>query len=76
MKNKFTTENAAMILIDHQVGTIKLAKNIPQAEIIMNMRCLLARGGNRNAARSNQRSGNRVSGTAARRFKENRAGSL
>ena len=40
MKNKFTTENAAMILINHQVGTIKLAKNIPQAEIIMNMRVL------------------------------------
>jgi len=40
MKNKFTTENAAMLLIDHQVGTIKLAKNIPHAEIIMNMRAL------------------------------------
>ncbi len=40
MKNKFTTENAAMLLIDHQVGTIELAKNIPHAEIIMNMRAL------------------------------------
>lgn len=40
MKNKFTTENAAMVLIDHQVGTIKLAKNIPHAEIIMNVRAL------------------------------------
>jgi len=40
MKNKFTTENAAMLLIDYQVGTIKLAKNIPHAEIIRNMRAL------------------------------------
>lgn len=40
MKNKFTTKNAAMVLIDHQQGTIKLAKNIPHAEIIMNMRAL------------------------------------
>lgn len=40
MKNKFTTKNAAMLLIDYQVGTIKLAKNIPQEEIIRNMRAL------------------------------------
>lgn len=40
MKNKFTTENAAMLLIDYQEGTIKLAKNIPHAQIIMNMRAL------------------------------------
>lgn len=40
MKDRFTTENAAMVLIDHQVGTIKLAKNIPHAEIIMNVRAL------------------------------------
>ena len=40
MKNKFTTENAAMLLIDFQEGTIKLAKNIPHAQIIMNMRAL------------------------------------
>ena len=40
MKNKFTLDNAAMVLIDHQVGTIKLAKNIPHAEIIMNVRAL------------------------------------
>ena len=40
MKNRFTTENAAMVLIDHQVGTIKLARNIPHAEIIRNMRAL------------------------------------
>jgi len=29
-----------MVLIDHQAGTIKLAKNIPHAEIIRNMRAL------------------------------------
>jgi isochorismate hydrolase len=40
MKDKFTTENAAMLLIDFQEGTLKLAKNIPHAEIIMNMRAL------------------------------------
>jgi isochorismate hydrolase len=40
MKDKFTTENAALLLIDHQQGTLKLAKNIPHAEIIMNMRAL------------------------------------
>lgn len=40
MKTKFTTENATMILIDHQVGTIKLARNISNAEIIRNMRAL------------------------------------
>jgi len=28
MKNKFTVENAAMLLIDHQQGTIKLARNL------------------------------------------------
>lgn len=40
MKDKFTTENAAMLLIDYQQGTLKLAKNIPHAEIMMNMRAL------------------------------------
>jgi nicotinamidase-related amidase len=40
MKNKFTVENAAILLIDHQVGTINLAKNIPHAEIIRNLRAL------------------------------------
>ena len=40
MKNKFTVENAAMLLIDYQEGTIKLAKNISHAQIIMNMRAL------------------------------------
>lgn len=40
MKDKLTTENAAMLLIDYQVGTIKLAKNIPHKEIIRNMRAL------------------------------------
>ena len=40
MENRFTVENAAMLLIDYQEGTIKLAKNIPHAQIIMNMRAL------------------------------------
>lgn len=40
MKNKFTTKNTAMLLIDYQVGTIKLAKNIPHEEIVRNMRAL------------------------------------
>ncbi len=40
MKNKFTTENSAMLLIDHQVGTLELAKNISHEEIIRNMRAL------------------------------------
>jgi hypothetical protein len=30
MKNKFSTENAAMLLIDYQAGTIKLAQNVPR----------------------------------------------
>lgn len=33
MENKFTPENAAVLLIDFQVGTIILAKNIPYAEL-------------------------------------------
>ena len=40
MKNKFTTDNAAMLLIDHQQGTIKLAKNIPYEVIVHNTRAL------------------------------------
>ena len=40
MKKKFTTKNSAMLLIDYQVGTIKLAKNIPHEEILRNMRAL------------------------------------
>lgn len=40
MKNKFTVENAAMLLIDHQQGTIKLARNLPYAEIVQNTRAL------------------------------------
>jgi nicotinamidase-related amidase len=40
MKNRFTTTNAAMVLIDHQAGTINLARNIPRAEIVRNMRAL------------------------------------
>ncbi len=40
MKNVFTTSNAAMLLIDHQVGTIKLAISTPYDEIVRNMRAL------------------------------------
>lgn len=40
MKNKFTTENAVMLLIDHQQGTIKLALNLPHAELVQNTRAL------------------------------------
>jgi nicotinamidase-related amidase len=40
MKNKFTVDNAVMLLIDHQRGTLKLARNIAHEEIIQNMRAL------------------------------------
>lgn len=40
MKNKFTIENSAMLLIDHQQGTIKLARNISREEIVQNTRAL------------------------------------
>ncbi|MEM9012481.1 MAG: isochorismatase family protein [Pseudomonadota bacterium] len=40
MKNLFTTENAAMLLIDHQVGTAKLARNISAAHLLANARAL------------------------------------
>jgi nicotinamidase-related amidase len=40
MKNLFTTSNAAMLLIDHQVGTIKLAVSTPYDELIRNTRAL------------------------------------
>lgn len=40
MKNKFTVENTAMLLIDHQQGTLKLARSLPQGEIIKNTRAL------------------------------------
>lgn len=40
MKNAFTTENSAMLLIDHQVGTIKLAVSTPYEEIVRNTRAL------------------------------------
>lgn len=40
MKNKFTVENAAMLLIDHQQGTIKLARNLPREEIVQDTRAL------------------------------------
>ena len=40
MKNLFTLDNAAMLLIDHQVGTIKLAISTPYDEIVRNTRAL------------------------------------
>lgn len=40
MKNKFTVRDSAMLLIDHQQGTIKLAQNIDRAQIIQNTRAL------------------------------------
>jgi len=40
MKNLFTAADAAMLLIDHQQGTIKLAVSTPYAEIVRNTRAL------------------------------------
>ena len=40
MKNLFTAANAAMLLIDHQRGTIKLAVSTPYDEIVRNTRAL------------------------------------
>lgn len=40
MSNRFTADNCTMLLIDHQVGTIKLARNIAHDEIIRNTRAL------------------------------------
>jgi nicotinamidase-related amidase len=34
MNNRFTAENSALILIDHQVGTIQLVKNLAQDDVI------------------------------------------
>ncbi len=40
MKNLFTTNDAALLLIDHQVGTIKLAISTPHDELVRNTRAL------------------------------------
>jgi nicotinamidase-related amidase len=40
MKDQFTTGDAAMLLIDHQVGTIKLAVSTPHDELVRNTRAL------------------------------------
>jgi len=40
MKGAFTTDDTAMLLIDHQVGTIKLAVSTPRDEIVRNTRAL------------------------------------
>ena len=42
MKNLFTPDNAATLMIDHQVGTMKLATSRPAEELIHNA-CVLAR---------------------------------
>lgn len=40
MQNTFTPTNSAMLLIDHQVGTMKLAVSTPRDEIVRNTRAL------------------------------------
>lgn len=40
MKDVFTVDNAVMLLIDHQVGTIKLATSTPYDELVRNTRAL------------------------------------
>ena len=40
MKNLFTPTDTAILLIDHQVGTIKLAVSTPYDEIVRNTRAL------------------------------------
>lgn len=40
MKNAFSVDDSVMLLIDHQVGTIKLAISTPRAEIVRNTRAL------------------------------------
>lgn len=40
MKNLYTSDNAVMLLIDHQVGTIKLSISTPYDEVVRNTRAL------------------------------------
>ena len=40
MKDLFTTDDTAMLLIDHQRGTIKLAVNLPHDQLVANTRAL------------------------------------
>lgn len=40
MKNRFTTENSVLLLIDHQIGTMKLVRNNSGDEVIQNTRAL------------------------------------
>lgn len=40
MKNLFSVKDTAMLLIDHQVGTIRLARNISREVIVQNTRAL------------------------------------
>ena len=66
MKNKFTVENTAMLLIDHQQGTIKLARNLSREEIVQNTRALAR------VAVETEMSLVLTSSFAARRLTENR----
>ena len=40
MKNKFSVHDVAILLIDHQQGTIKLARDLPHDVIVQNTRAL------------------------------------
>jgi nicotinamidase-related amidase len=40
MKDLFSPDNAAMLLIDHQVGTVKLGVSTPYDEVLRNTRAL------------------------------------
>lgn len=40
MKNLFSIDDSVMVMIDHQVGTIKLAVSTPRDEIVRNTRAL------------------------------------
>jgi hypothetical protein len=63
MKNNFTSANSAMLLIDHQQGTIKPARNLPHTEIVKNTRSPSSDGkGNGNAAGAYDQHGNQFPG--------------
>ena len=68
MQNIFTVDNAAMLLIDHKQGTVKLAKNIAYDEIVSNTRALARTAiETGNAARADQQRGRPFSGAAVSR---------
>jgi hypothetical protein len=66
MKNKFSVHDAAILLIDHQQGTIQLARNLPH-DVICPKHSRPGSNGKRNwdAPGFNQQYGNRVSRVAA-----------